>query len=51
MHSRDSRLKRIVKKRKDELEFTKKVPVHPSDKLIKKMKKGDDELEFLSYVM
>ena len=38
MHPRD-RLKRIVRKRRDELEFLKKVRVYPRDRLIRKMKK------------
>ena len=38
MHPRD-RLKRKLKKRKDELEFTKQVPMHPRDRLKRIVKK------------
>ena len=40
------RLERIVKKRKDLLEFRKKVAVHPRARLIKKIIKRQDQLEF-----
>ena len=40
MHPR-KRFKHIAKKRKDELEFIKKVPVQPRDTLIRKNEKKE----------
>ena len=43
-------LKRKFKKRKDELEFTKQVPMYPREKLKRIVKKEKDELKFTKQV-